>query len=105
MNLDSHSASTEIVESKTILEDFFGQKVDVFCYPWGQYNENTLELVQESHNMAVTTHGRKMSRNNNNNYIYQLPRIPGHSRRYLLKWKLSDTSTWWDRVRQLLEVP
>ncbi|WP_243735096.1 polysaccharide deacetylase family protein [Paenibacillus turpanensis] len=38
----------EIKESKRLIEEELGTKVEVFCYPYGQYNKTTLSLLKEN---------------------------------------------------------
>jgi len=48
----------EIGESKRIVEEELGQKVDSFCYPFGSYDENTISLLQEyGYTTAFTLNG------------------------------------------------
>ena len=37
----------EIEESKKWLEDIIGKKVGMFCYPYGDYNKDVLEIVKQ----------------------------------------------------------
>lgn len=41
-------ARTEIVESKRLLEERFGQNIDKFCYPRGYANPDIQKIVQEA---------------------------------------------------------
>ena len=42
--LDPKEAHEELVESKKILENILGKRVDLFALPYGDYNEETIEL-------------------------------------------------------------
>lgn len=49
------SVREEIVASKKKLEDLFGVTVDLFCYPYGDWNEAVLEAVQAAGYRAACT--------------------------------------------------
>ncbi len=69
MQIGSHSVShprlcdltpaqgyAEIVDSKALLECAFGQSIDAFCYPYGQYHARLVSLVEAAgYSCAVTT--------------------------------------------------
>jgi len=55
--LSRDQAKEEIFASKKKLEDRFGLPMDHFAYPFGDYNETTVELVREAgFKTAVTMH-------------------------------------------------
>lgn len=66
----------EINNSKTILENQLDQKIDLFCFPNGDYNQTALELVKASYTAAVTTQKGIVS--NNNFSLHELKRIGLH---------------------------
>jgi peptidoglycan/xylan/chitin deacetylase (PgdA/CDA1 family) len=41
-------AEQEIKESKKWLENILGKKVEIFCYPYGSYNKQVMQLVREA---------------------------------------------------------
>jgi peptidoglycan-N-acetylglucosamine deacetylase len=41
-------AKTEIDGSKLYLEDITGKKISMFCYPFGEFNEDTKQIVKAS---------------------------------------------------------
>lgn len=43
-HIDPKEANKELVESKKILENILGKSVDLFAFPYGDYNEATIEL-------------------------------------------------------------
>ncbi len=45
--LSLREAEYEIVEGKKLLEEITGQRVNMFCYPKGRYNDNIVELVRK----------------------------------------------------------
>jgi peptidoglycan/xylan/chitin deacetylase (PgdA/CDA1 family) len=46
--LDPKEAHEELVESKKILENILGKRVDLFAFPYGDYNEETIELCAKA---------------------------------------------------------
>lgn len=48
-------AKRQIFESKKILEEKLGGKVQYFSYPYGEYNQAVAEMVKESGYLASTT--------------------------------------------------
>lgn len=48
-------AKEEIVASKKQLEDFFARPVQHFCYPYGDWNENLRDMVQEAGYVTACT--------------------------------------------------
>lgn len=46
--IDSARMQQEIVDSKAVLEDILGEKVQDFCYPFGDYNRAVRETVREA---------------------------------------------------------
>ncbi len=46
--LSRDEARQEITDSKHRLEDFFGQPIRHFCYPYGDWNEAIRDMVQEA---------------------------------------------------------
>lgn len=45
----------EIIKSKTIIEHKTGQPIDSFCFPNGDYSEQSLELVKANYQFALST--------------------------------------------------
>jgi peptidoglycan/xylan/chitin deacetylase (PgdA/CDA1 family) len=48
-------AKMEIENSKSYLEDLLGHSIAMFCYPYGKYNENIVEIVKNTGFMAART--------------------------------------------------
>jgi peptidoglycan/xylan/chitin deacetylase (PgdA/CDA1 family) len=46
--IDLSSAKKEITDSKKQLEDLFGEQIEDFCYPYGDYNAPARDLVMEA---------------------------------------------------------
>jgi len=66
-------ARQEIISSRSKLEDGLGVAVESFCYPYGEYNQPVVDLVQEAGYAAacVTEHGNRHSPEG----IYTLKRV------------------------------
>ncbi len=53
--LSPEAMRAEVFDSKAALEDLLGEAVPDFCYPYGDYNERTRDLVQEAGYRTATT--------------------------------------------------
>jgi peptidoglycan/xylan/chitin deacetylase (PgdA/CDA1 family) len=53
--LSLRDAQQEILSSKKKLEDTFGQPVEDFCYPYGDWNESVRDLVMEAGYRTAST--------------------------------------------------
>ena len=53
--LDDKEKIDEIINSKNELESLTGTTIDSFCYPYGLYNENVVNIVKEKYDFAFTT--------------------------------------------------
>lgn len=63
--LSRAQAKEEIQASKKKLEDKFGLRIDHFAYPFGDYNQETIELVQEAGFQTACTMHRGINRKGN----------------------------------------
>jgi peptidoglycan/xylan/chitin deacetylase (PgdA/CDA1 family) len=54
----------ELVDSKRILEEGLGKKIDFLCWPGGGRNETTIRIAAETGYLATTTHYQDKSRRN-----------------------------------------
>ncbi|MUV57113.1 polysaccharide deacetylase family protein [Halogeometricum sp. CBA1124] len=84
---DADRLEAEIVGAKAELERRFDVTVDRFAYPYGPYDERSLELVRDSHRLAVTGVPRLVADDANR---YELPRLPAHTTRLRMRWRLSE---------------
>ncbi|MES2822428.1 MAG: polysaccharide deacetylase family protein [Pseudomonadota bacterium] len=66
----------EVIASKKIIETQLSSKVDLFCFPNGDYCSKALELVKENYLAAVTTQKGIVTANSLSNY--ELTRIGVH---------------------------
>ena len=71
--LDDKEKIDEIINSKNELESLTGTTIDSFCYPYGLYNENVVNIVKEKYDFAFTTNRSRFNTNKHNKYL--LPRI------------------------------
>jgi peptidoglycan/xylan/chitin deacetylase (PgdA/CDA1 family) len=71
--LDDKEKIDEIINSKNELESLTGATIDSFCYPYGLYNENVVNIVKEKYDFAFTTNRSRFNTNKHNKYL--LPRI------------------------------
>jgi len=55
MELPANRLYDEVSGSKLELEALLGEKVDLFCYPNGDYSDDAVDLVRRSYTGAVTT--------------------------------------------------
>ena len=62
-----------IKDSIKELESLTGSVIDSFCYPYGLYNENIVNIVKEKYDFAFTTNRSRFNNNKHNKYL--LPRI------------------------------
>ncbi len=71
--LSSPEQWQEIVESKKRLEDMYNISVTSFAYPYGHYNESTINLVKQAGYLtAVTT---QSATNQSSENRYTMPRV------------------------------
>ena len=73
IKLDEKEKIDEIINSKNELESLTGSAIDSFCYPYGLYNENIVNIVKEKYDFAFTTNRSRFNTNKHNKYL--LPRI------------------------------
>jgi len=64
----------EIVESKSIIENKIGVKINIFAFPNGFYNNDVLEIVKQNYKYILLCQDMTTSISNHKNY-YILPRI------------------------------
>jgi len=73
----SEKAGEEIIESKKDVEGLVGRDVDMFCYPDGKFNDDTVGLLKENGFVAACATGRKL--NYGESDAFALQRIPFES--------------------------
>lgn len=83
-------ARKEIIESKKILEDKIGEKVVSFCYPYGEYNSQIIEIVKEAGYLgAVVTPPSGRCENS----IYTIRRAGIYSADTILSFRIKTSGT------------
>lgn len=70
--LSYEEALNEIVGSKKKIEEIIGKKVISFSFPHGNYNENSIQIIQKAgFKCAVTCESKSIKKQNN---LFSLPR-------------------------------
>lgn len=85
----------EIVGARDRLESSLGVDIDRFAYPRGEYSPAALEIVRDSHDLAVCTHPRVVTPDVDR---HRIPRIKGHLTDRRLRWELTSAAS---RIREL----
>lgn len=85
--LSSEEIESEILESRTCLEQRLRRKIDFFCYPNGAYDKRAYQLVQNAYRAAVTTESGVIAGSQGLD-VYRLPRIPSAESAALTAWRL-----------------
>ena len=55
IELDAEELEKEVKESKEVLEELLGKKVESFCYPYGAFNQSVKKMVQRHYKVAFST--------------------------------------------------
>lgn len=71
-------AQRQILESKKLLEKELGKEVRYFCYPYGDFNRNVVEMVKESGYQAAISSEQGLVQSNMDPYLLKRLRINGH---------------------------
>jgi len=109
MNIGSHSMShkdltklsedriiSEVYDSKKILEDKFGIKINNFCYPYGKFNRLVTNKVEKAGYIRAFTTKRGLF-NNLNNSQYMIKRVPVRRGISMFKFWLK-TNTYYENL-------
>lgn len=84
--LSRDAAILEIFESRTQLQQLTGASIEHFCYPYGEFNAETVELVRAAgYRSAVTTQRGLATRNDD---VLRLPRVSINGGKGLFKFAL-----------------
>lgn len=96
--LDAAACNAEIADCKQELEHISGTAVSHFCYPYGEFTQEHVEMVRLANYMTATTTRR--GRCQTGDGMWELPRVPvlRRTNRLLLWWKL--VSQYEDRRRE-----
>lgn len=90
--LSSAELEREIVGAKRRLESVLDTEIERFCYPYGKFDERTVDLVRESHDFAVGGRGRRECITPETDPAY-VPRVEGTNPLWEVSWDLSPAST------------
>lgn len=86
---DIHEA--EVLGARDDLESRFGIDVDQFSYPNGAYNDTSLGVVRESHDLAVVDESRRPLDGDEDPHL--LPRVDGGLPFEQVRWRVSDANS------------
>lgn len=78
----------EVIGGKDLLEERFSVDIDLFCYPRGNFNETSLQIVKESHALAVQAESRRCLHPSDDRYV--LPRVDGGAGLRAVAWRTAD---------------
>lgn len=70
--IDYAAKQREIIESRTTLEDRLGVPIEHFCFPYGNYDQDSLRLAEAGYLTAVTTERGRVRAGRS---LFTLPRI------------------------------
>lgn len=73
--LSSEKQHQEIYEGKKYLESTFDTEIETFCYPYGDYADETVEIAERYFDIAVTSDNGLVESNEN---LTRAPRISGN---------------------------
>ncbi|TVY10489.1 polysaccharide deacetylase family protein [Paenibacillus cremeus] len=83
--LSAEEQAYEIVEARRLIERHLGTKADVYCYPYGEYNQSTLTILKEyGFRYAFTIDQGKTTPDQ---HPYKLKRIFVNGEESMSKWK------------------
>ena len=74
VKLSGEQLKIEITQSKTNLEDIFDLAIEDFCYPFGRFDNSTIDIVRDAGYFTATSMIRGSASVESNNF--KLPRIP-----------------------------
>ncbi len=72
--IDINQRRLEIFQSKSKLEEVLGQPVEYFCYPFGGYTEDAIEMVKDAGYKAAISTKRGFVREGDS--VFMMRRIP-----------------------------
>ena len=85
-SLDINKKKEQIIDSKNFIKDNLGIKLASFAYPFGSFDDETIKIVKENYEYAVTT---KSSKDNPNKFDnMKLPRISINKKTSIFKFLL-----------------
>ena len=84
---DEETLRKEIVGGKEALEATLGVTVDRFCYPYGQWSNESAAVVRDTHALAVTSRPALVPPTADR---YALPRVPAQTNETRFRCNLTD---------------
>ncbi|WP_238177767.1 polysaccharide deacetylase family protein [Paenibacillus contaminans] len=83
--LSAEEQANEIIEARKQIEEHLGGTADVFCYPYGEYNGDTLRILEENDfRFAFTI---QQGRTDSSQHKFQLKRIYVNGEESFKTWK------------------
>ena len=95
--LDLATARQEIEHSRWVLTSLLGVPVEHFCYPYGCFNEATVELVKRAGYRSAVASLRGIARREDD--LFRLPRASIHGDASWFKFLLKVATRYEDRYR------
>ena len=74
---NKHTLTSEIVDSKKILEEKLGIRVDYFAYPYGLYNNTVIDIVKNAGFLAGVGLNRGSLQSKNDSYTLERDNLGG----------------------------
>ena len=85
-SLDINKKKEQIIDSKNFINQSLGIKITSFAYPFGSFDDETIKIVQENYEYAVTTRPSKYNPNKFDDM--KLPRISINKKTSIFKFFL-----------------
>ncbi|MWG34443.1 polysaccharide deacetylase family protein [Halomarina oriensis] len=85
--LDTATKREEILGAKSDLESRFGVTVDRFCYPYGDFDGEAVDIAASAHDLSVTIDRGLVAPSTD---PHRIPRIDGNDPRAEMWWRLTD---------------
>ena len=86
IKLNNKDKNRQIIDSKNFFKRIFNVKIDSFAYPFGSYDNETLNIIKQHYDYAVTTKRSRFIKNKFSNEL--LPRVPINKNDNLFKFFL-----------------
>lgn len=90
-SLDGDDLHKEIAGAQDRLESRLGIPIGRFAYPRGDFSRAAVNIVRDTHDLAVCTEPRVVSPDVDR---YLIPRIKGHLSERRLLWEVTSTASW-----------
>ncbi len=87
-SLSIDSQKEELSDSKNIIEELIGKNINTCAYPYGDYNDDTIEVVKDYYDYCVTTN-RAFNSKDTNKLILNRYNIPKKNSLFVFKIKVN----------------